>query len=324
MYSGSLLSDAAILHQAAGWLDNQPEKYVLLITVVETFGSSPAPAGSIMVCNVDNEFAGSVSGGCIEQDLLPKLQALDFRNTAHYYFDYGIDAGQAHSTGLTCGGNLRLLVERLEVSAQITPLLTAIQQRIPVQRRLCLNTGEVSLHSSDGTGLALFATGDSISRLYGPRWRLLLIGANHLAYCLAEIAHGLDFEVIITDPRPVLTPPPNALPVTLLQSDPEDAVRLHVTDARCAVIALSHNSNLDDAALADALQSPAFYVGALGSKNSARKRAQRLLALGVEQPKIDLMHAPVGLAIGSHRPNEIAIAIAAELIAQRNRVHQTK
>ncbi len=314
------LSDAAILSQALTWLSATPHQEVMLITVVATFGSSPAPPGSIMVFNGKDRIAGSISGGCIEQDLLPKLRRLNFQSSTHFFFEYGIDTAQAQRTGLTCGGQLKLLAESLRTPAQVIPLLDAINNRTLIQRRLCLRTGEVSLHRATHPGVDLQLTGDVCARYYGPRWRLVLIGTNHLAYGLAAMAHTLDFEILICDPRSILTPPPRSFPLLLLAGEPEEAVRDYAQDQRCAVIALSHNPNLDDAALAEALQGPAFYVGALGSKHSAQKRIQRLLALGVAPERISSLHAPVGLDIGSRQPQEIAIAIAAQLIAQRNRM----
>ncbi len=313
-----LLTDRYVLAQASLWLQDPTIARTYLVTVIKTFGSSPAPAGTIMAINSAGATAGSVSGGCIELDILRLLPTMDFSRHGHQQLDYGVSDAIAHRTGLTCGGQLSLLVEQLHSPAQIQPLLHAIDSRLPLRRQLCLATGEISLHAQ-GADAADFTIDElHVQRVFGPLQRLVLIGANHLAYNLAQLAHALAFEVIVCDPRPDFAPPPTNAPLSLHKITAEEAVRRFVTDRRCALIALSHNPNIDDAALADALPGPAYFVGALGSRMTAAKRKQRLQALGVADSAIDRLHSPVGLAINSRRPEEIAIAITAQLLALRH------
>jgi xanthine dehydrogenase accessory factor len=310
-------ADHEVLAAAADWLDAGHGVY--LVTVARTWGSAPRPAGSLLAVREDGEFVGSVSGGCIEEDLAARLAARVGPQVFPAIETYGVSAEQTYRFGLPCGGRLDLLVERLASAAPVRAVLSAMDERRVVSRRVCLSTGEASLHAA-ASDEAFQLDGDYASKVFGPRWRLLLIGAGQLSRHVAEMALALDYHVIVCDPREEYARAWAVAGAELDTGMPDDVVRARATDARAAVVALTHDPRLDDLALMEALVSRAFYVGALGSKANNAKRRARLAELGLTASQLAHLHGPVGLPIGSRTPAEIAIAILAELTAERHGV----
>lgn len=311
-------ADREVLTAAAGWLESGHDVY--LATVVRTWGSSPRPPGSLLAVRAaDGAFAGSVSGGCVEDDLAARLAAHGARMALPAIESYGVDAEQTHRFGLPCGGRLDLAIERLVSAEPLRAILRALDERRLVRRRLCLSTGEVSLHEGTGNEEFRFDRAN-VEKLFGPAWRLILIGAGQLSRFVAQMAPALDYQVIVCDPREDYAAQWQVAGAPLDTRSPDEAVKALAVDARSAVLALTHDPRLDDLALMEALSSPAFYVGALGSRmNSARRRA-RLAALDLPPSALARLHAPVGLPIGSRTPAEIAVAVLAELTAVRRGV----
>lgn len=309
-------ADHEVLTASAEWLDAGQRVY--LATVARTWGSSPRPAGSMMAVRAeDARFVGSVSGGCIEDDLSARLAAQGISQALPRIESYGVNTEQTHRFGLPCGGRLDLVVEQLSSAEPLRLILRAMETRRLVQRRICLSTGEVSLHAAERDAQFHF-DGDNLVKLFGPAWRLLLIGAGQLSRFVAQIAQALDYEVVVCEPREEYAPSWSVANVTVDIRSPDEAVRALACDTRTAVLALTHEPTLDDLALMEALHSPAFYVGALGSRNNNAKRRQRLASLDLPATAIARLHGPVGLPIGSRTPAEIAVAILAELTAVRN------
>jgi len=309
-------ADREVLETAADWLDAGHGVY--LVTVAHTWGASPRPSGSLLAVRADDaRFVGSVSGGCVEDDLSARLAAGGASQALPRIERYGVTPEQTHRFGLPCGGRLDLVVERLASAEPLRRILQVMDARRLTARRVCLATGEVSLHAAGRDAVFRF-DGENLIQVFGPAWRLLLIGAGQLSRFVAQMAQALDYEVIVCDPREEYAAQWQSGDAALDTRSPDDAVRALVRDARSAVLALTHDPRLDDLALMEALVSPAFYVGALGSHaNNARRRA-RLKQLDLPPSTIEKLHGPVGLPIGSRTPAEIAIAILAELIAVRN------
>lgn len=309
-------ADREVLTAAAEWLDAGHGVY--LVTVAHTWGSSPRPPGALLAVRADDaRFVGSVSGGCVEDDLSARLAATGARLTLPRIESYGVTPEQNHRFGLPCGGRLDLVVEKLASAEPLRVMLRAMDQRRLTARRVCLATGEASLHAAERDAVFRF-DGENLVKVFGPAWRLLLIGAGQLSRFVAQMAQALDYEVIVCDPREEYLAQWQVAGTTLDARSPDEAVRERVRDARSAVLALTHEPKLDDLALMEALGSPAFYVGALGSRaNNARRRA-RLASLDLPPAAIARLHGPVGLPIGSRTPAEIAVAILAELTAVRN------
>lgn len=285
-----------------------------LATVVRTYGSSPRPAGSMAAIRDDGAVVGSVSGGCIEQDLIERvgngLPALP------QCLSYGGTPLENQRIGLPCGGRLEIVFEPAPDAAIVEQLCTALQSAQPIARRLSLVTGGSTLFPDE---TATFAwDGSTLVTVHRPQLRLLIVGAVHTARYLAEMAQALEYAVLVCDPREEYRATWNVAGTTLLDGMPDDAVQAIRPDARTAIVALTHDPKLDDMALMEALHSDAFYIGALGSRRNQAQRRERLALLDLGPEQIAKLRGPVGLPIGSHTPAEIAVAILADLIAVRN------
>jgi xanthine dehydrogenase accessory factor len=307
--------DIQVLQAVLGWL--RAGHKVALVTVLRTWGSSPRPPGSLLAMNGAGQYVGSVSGGCVEEALLARYRDGEIAGPAPTQVDFGIDRQQAARMGLPCGGRLEVLVEQLDAAESIAQLLLRLDQGELVARKVVLIGGETSL--SPGAGGAEFQLSDTeLIKTFGPTWQLLIIGDGQLARHLASMAQQLDYRVIICDPREgfeVATPPEG---VQFTRAMPDDAVRHLSAQPRTAIVTLAHDPKQDDLGLSAAMESRAFYIGALGSSRSALARQSRLQALGYSTQQIGRIHGPAGLRIGSKRPAEIAVSILAEITAQRN------
>lgn len=314
-------TDLDILQTAVDWLEQNHN--VALVTVVNTWGSSPRPRGSMLVMREDGIHAGSVSGGCVEDDLLQRYKNGQLAQSNPNRINYGVDRQDALRHGLPCGGRLELVIEQLESATPLKAIIGKIQQGQLIRRRLCMNTGEASLHQLKPTDEVydFFYSDDEMVKVYGAAWHMLLIGAGHLSRYVANIANMLDYRVSVCDPREQYQPGWDITGLQFSRQMPDDIVKSLTNPGRCLVIALSHDPKLDDMALMQALVEDFFYVGALGSRRSSEQRKARLLQLGITQNQLSKLHAPVGLAIGSHTPAEIAVAIMAQITALRNKIH---
>ena len=309
--------DFEVLKRSADWVEQG--RRVLLVTVVRTWGSSPRPEGAMHAVRDDGHVVGSVSGGCIEDDLIDRVRKDGIKATRAEAVTYGVSADEARRFGLPCGGTIRLVLEPLTRESGIRALLREIEEGHLVARRLDIASGLATLHPTRATEGLRF-DGRTLVTIHGPRYRMLVIGASQLSKYLAQIAVGLDYRVTICDPREEYTETWDIPGVTLVRTMPDDTVRAMGLDERCAVVALTHDPKLDDLALMEALKSPAFYVGALGSRANNAKRRERLREFDVTPAEIARLHGPIGLYIGSRTPPEIAVSILAEITAVKNGV----
>ena len=308
-------TDREILETAVSWLEQGFR--AALVTVAKTCGASPRPVGSLMLMREDGVCSGSVSGGCVEEDLVQRYRDGQIGATFPTMIDYGINRQEATRLGLPCGGRLELLIEQLDSAPRLQTLLTKIKTNELVARRVCLTTGEVSLHPASADD-DFYYSDAYLKKTFGPCWQILLIGAGHLSEYVAQIAMMMNYCIIICDPRESDSDKSAFDGCIIVNSMPDDAVQTYANHARSIVVALTHDPKLDDMALLDALSSPAFYVGAIGSKLNCDKRRERLKTMGVTAPQLQRLHAPVGLPIGSHSPPEIAVSIMAEITALRH------
>jgi xanthine dehydrogenase accessory factor len=308
--------DLQVLTQARDW--HHAGHAVRLVTVIETWGSAPRPPGALLAMCGDGQVVGSVSGGCVEDDLIERVRQGE-QVARPSLIAYGVTKEEAARFGLPCGGNLRLVQEPLADCAWIDEVLRRTAQHELVARRLELSSGAVTIEPA-ARGEAFSFDGRVMRALFGPRWRLLVIGAGQLSRVLAQMALALDFEVICCDPREEYHLGWDVPGTTFSKAMPDDLVLELQLDAHCAVVAVTHDPKLDDMALLEALKSPAFYVGALGSRRNTATRKQRLALFDLSADEIARLHGPIGLDIGSRTPAEIAVAILAELIAVRHGV----
>ena len=305
-------TDLSVLKSAVDWL--KAGHPVAIATVVQTWGSAPRPVGSWLAIRQDGQVAGSVSGGCVEDDLIRRVQTEILTRNIPEMVVYGVSQQEAARFGIPCGGTLRLLIEPKPELAVLEKLLNAISSQQITLRSVDLLTGKSTLE--DGDRNDLFFCNEKVMRTtYGPRWRMVLIGAGQLSLYTADFALASDFEVIVIDPREEYAEGIARNDVTFIKGMPDDILLDLGIDAHTAVIALTHDPKLDDMALMEALKSPAFYVGALGSKINTQKRKERLLEFDVTKAQVEKLHGPVGLHIGALTPPEIAVSIMAEVIA---------
>lgn len=320
-------ADLQVLGQLVKWLEAGERAW--LCTVVSTWGSSPRPVGSLLCCNERGEIAGSLSGGCIEEDLIDKLQQGELGAERPHLHIYGATSEEADKFNLPCGGQLHIVIEPFTDTAALDELrhiVSRLQARACTQRRLDIATGEFQVSDAERYQKLVFDGGEFVDtripgektlvQTYGPRFQLFLIGASQVSMYLAEFALKMDYHVVVCDPRDEMIAQWPVDGVQLIEAMPDDAVKAH-TDAFTAVIALTHDPRIDDMGLMEALKTNAFFVGAMGSTRTSAKRRERLLLLDLSEEEIGRLHAPVGLPIGSKTPAEIAISILAQLTALR-------
>lgn len=312
--------DNEVLNQVNTWLD--AGRRCWLATVVQTWGSSPRPVGSLFTCDPEGHVAGSLSGGCVEDDLLEKLQRGELADQHAQFFQYGITAEETEKLGLPCGGHLYVVVEPLEPTDRYRQhfghLKDRLEARRTVRRRVDLQQRTFDFQDVDSyEPLAWNPETEVLEHTYGPRQQLFIIGAGMVSKYLAELAQTLDYEVTVCDPREHLLKDFNVTGVRLINDMPDDAVKAHASDRASAIAALTHDPRIDDMGLMEALKTDAFYIGAMGSARTSANRRERLHALDLSEAEIDRLHAPIGLPIGSKTPPEIAVAVMAEILAIR-------
>lgn len=291
-----------------------------LVTVAQTWGSAPRPAGAWMALRDDGRVQGSVSGGCIEDDMIARMLDGRIAGSQPFVLRYGVTREEANRFGLPCGGTLELVVEPAPDAAQLAELTARIEAGQLVRREIELDSGAVRILDAC-RGEALHWDGRLLGTIHGPHWRLLIIGAGQIARYLAPMAQALDYAVSICDPREEYSVEWDVPGAPLVAGMPDDAVLAMGPDPHTAIVALTHDPKLDDMALLEALKSPAFYVGALGSRVNNAARKERLLKyFDLSEGEVGRLHGPIGIHIGSRTPPEIAVSILAEMTAVKNGV----
>jgi xanthine dehydrogenase accessory factor len=317
---------------------------IALATVVETWGSAPRPAGGKMALTADGRITGSVSGGCVENAVVQAGKET-LSSGRPQLLHYGVSDDTAWSVGLACGGSLDIYIERLDPGL-FAPVDAALRAEKPVAVATVIRGPEGEL----GKKLALFedgsvtggideaalsearaaltkgascrvqnATREIFVDVLLPAPRLVVVGGVHIAIALVSLAKTLGFRTILVDPREAFGSAkrfPHADQIVL--EWPDRALEKIGVNSSTAIAVLTHDPKLDDPALIAALASPAFYVGALGSRRTHEKRRVRLLAAGMTDAELSRLHAPIGLDLGGRSPEEIALAIMAQIVGVRS------
>ena len=324
--------DDTALARAAAWLAEG--KGVALATVVATWGSSPRPPGSLLAVDGDGAFAGSVSGGCIEGAVIAEAREVIASGTPRQ-LEYGVSDEEAWAVGLACGGSMKVYVEKLTRP----DLVHALRTQRPIALITQLENGSHALVTatdvhgdlvlSDETAAAArraltedrcaLVDHGTFVRVFNPPLRMIVVGAVHVAQSLAPMAALAGFAVTVVDPRRAFATAERFPGVTLRHDWPDEALEDLAPDARTAVVTLVHDPKLDDPGLEAALNSPAYYVGALGSRKTHGERLRRLATRGFSDDALARIHGPVGLDLGGRAPAEIAVSILAQAVAARYR-----
>ena len=282
-----------------------------LATVVSTWGSAPRPRGSHMLVHADGRFEGSVSGGCVENDIM-ETAAQVIAGAPFQLKRYGVADADAWEVGLPCGGEIAVMVQPVSAEGFAPELFDRIAEARGDGRALTVTTDLATGHSD----LRPQETGEVFLNRYDPPRRLLIVGAVQIAQALARLAAALGVETVVIDPRARFLTPERFPGVTLDDRWPDEAIEAYRPGPATAVVTLSHDTKIDDPALLAALATDAAYVGALGSRRSHAARRERLAALGVTDANLDRIDAPVGIDIGAIGPSEIALSIAAAMVGR--------
>ena len=310
--------DVTVLRTLRDW--RLSGRRALLATVVRTWGSSPRPVGSIMALADDGAMVGSVSGGCIEDDLIARYSGSAMPDGPPTLVKYGVSADEAQRFGLPCGGTLELLLEYSPEAKSLQAIVSELEGGKLMERTVALTDGAVRLNVADSPA-ALRVDDQSLTNTFGPEYRMLIIGAGQLSEYLSTMAKFSGFAVTLCDPR-IEHRSSWAVPgVAITTEMPDDAVLAFRPDRRSCVVALTHDPKLDDLALLEALESDAFYVGAIGSRRNAASRRERMVEhFGQTAESLVRLRGPIGIYIGSKTPPEIAVSVMAEILAVKNGV----
>jgi len=326
--------DPSIIQRALAW--RAEGRNVALATVIQTWGSAPQPVGSQLAVDEKGNFIGSVSGGCVEGEVIAEAAEV-LSSGKPKMLQFGVEDKIAWKAGLACGGTIRIFLEPLEGAGDDASLLHRLTDDIAARRKAVLvtdlaNGARALAHGPDKLGPDLApalaeafshnrsiavpgSQGEIFINVYAPTTRLVVVGAVHVAQALAPIARALGYDVVIVDPRAAFATQERFGDARILQDWPDEALPALGLDAATAVVLLSHDAKLDDAAVIAALRSDAFYVGALGSRKTHSNRVERLKQAGLTAAEIARIHAPIGLDIGAQGASEIAVSIIAEIVA---------
>mgnify|MGYP002629669898 CR=1 FL=1 len=297
--------DIDILRSAVDWRRAGSPSAIAI--VVATWGSAPRPLGSLMAVNADGSFVGSVSGGCVEGEVVTEALAL-LRDGGVKRLDFTVSDDDARRTGSVCGGQLTVFIA--PVIDSLLACLETLIERQTATLTINLTDGASSVSTNVDPGVIeppLFA------RVFAPPLRLLIVGGVHIAQALVQMATAADYQITLIDPRDGWATAERFPGVTIDKGWPSNAIAGLAPDPRTAIVTLSHDSKLDDPALAEAVTSPAFYIGALGNPRTHAARLERLREFGVSDQAAARIHGPIGLRIGAKTPAEIAVSILAEM-----------
>lgn len=310
--------DTDVILTAEEWVNTGHR--VALATVISTWGSAPRPIGSLLVVRDDGLMTGSVSGGCVENMVVQAADAL-LKGAAPQIMEFGVSEDDAWAVGLACGGTIRVHVGHGDDIAEI-----ARRVRAKESFAYCISLGDQPSYFATSADPVMAAAierdtsrhvetpdGTVFARIFRPQPRLLIVGAVHIAMPLVQIAQTAGYDVTIIDPRTAFTHNDRFPGVRIVTDWPDDALESLALDGGTAVVTLTHDPKIDDPALFVALQSKAFYVGALGSLKTQAQRRVRLKEMGIDDATLTRLHGPVGLSIGAATPAEIAISVMAEI-----------
>ena len=302
-----------ILTPMSVWL--KEKRKVALATVISTWGSAPRPVGGQMAIDSNGEIIGSVSGGCVEGAVIN--EGINSINDGKLRIkDYGISNDMAWEVGLACGGELKILIQPLNLEDEMVySIVENIKNREPT--KLIINCLTGSRHI-DNSIINQVSTYDKIKEEFvhviDPKPRLFIVGAVHIAQALISLAKIADFEIILIDPRDHFATEDRFPNCKIINEWPDTALSNFILDKATHLVTLTHDPKIDDPALIYTLKKDIGYIGSLGSKKTHNKRCERLIDIGFCQSDLSKIHGPIGLNIKAKTPAEIAVSIMAEII----------
>lgn len=311
-----------ILTPMSVWL--KENRKVSLATVISTWGSSPRPVGGQMAIDSNGEIIGSVSGGCIEGAVITEgINSINDGKTR--VKDYGISNNMAWEVGLACGGELKVLIQPLDIQDKIVfSIVNSIKNREAVKLRIDCSNGLRIIDNALTNQTSLYdKEKNEFIHVIDPKPRLFVVGAVHIAQALISLAAITDFEIILIDPREHFATEKRFPNCKILTEWPDIALSRFNLDKSTHLVTLTHDPKIDDPALIYSLKKNIGYIGSLGSKKTHQKRCERLTSLGFSDNDINKIHAPIGLDIKGKTPAEIAVSIIAEIISFRRKSHDS-
>jgi xanthine dehydrogenase accessory factor len=305
-----------ILTPLSIWLKDK--RKIALATVISTWGSSPRPVGGQMAIDQNGEIIGSVSGGCIEAAVITEgIKSLSDGKTR--VKDYGISNDMAWEVGLACGGELKVLIQPLQIEDKIIfSIVESIRKREVIKLKINTKSGLRTIDKSISQQSSSFnQLMNEFIHIIDPKPRLFIIGAVHIAQELVKLATIADFEITLIDPRDHFATKKRFPNCQIINDWPDIALSKFKFDKATHLVTLTHDPKIDDPALIYSLKKNIGYVGSLGSKKTHQKRCERLSLLGFNQNDLNKIHGPIGLDIKAKNPAEIAISILGEIIQFR-------
>ena len=329
------MNEKEIYTKILQWLNNKKE--VAIANVIETWGSSPRPVGSIMAVNSDHEIIGSVSGGCVESFVFGKaLEVIKYNKVET--LEFGVTNSKAWEVGLTCGGKIKVFLEKishknLDFIKKINETYTKNKIMVIATR---LNDGKRDIFDNALTnkpkhklkinfntiksGIRLLDNQEWFLKVFQNNAKIIIIGAVHIAEPLINFASDLTYEVFLIDPRSTFNEK-KFNNIKIYKEWPDEALKKITIDQNTAIVTLTHDPKLDDPALEYSLKTNAFYIGCLGSKKTHESRVLRLKKKGINEEQLKKLNGPIGLTIGAKTPSEIAISIISQIILFKNTIN---
>ena len=310
-----------ILTPTSLWL--KQKRRIALATVISTWGSSPRPVGGQMAIDENGEIIGSVSGGCIEGAVIS--EGIDsIKDGKSRIKDYGISNDMAWEVGLACGGELKVLIQPLNLEDEIVySIVDSIKKRKVVKLKINYSNGDRIIDNTINNQISYFdKSNNEFIHIIDPKPRLFIIGAVHIAQALVSLANVADYEIVLIDPRDHFATKDRFPNCKIINEWPDEALSKFHLDSSSHLVTLTHDPKIDDLALIFCMKKNFGYIGSLGSKKTHNKRCERLLEKGFDEIELSKIHAPIGLDIKAKTPAEIATSILAEIINYRRNNHE--
>jgi xanthine dehydrogenase accessory factor len=310
-----------ILTPTSFWL--KEKRRIALATVISTWGSSPRPVGGQMAIDENGEIIGSVSGGCIEGAVIS--EGIDsIKDGKSRIKDYGISNDMAWEVGLACGGELKVLIQPLNLEDEIVySIVDSIRKRKTVKLKIDCSNGDRIIDNTIHNQISHFdKLNNEFIHIIDPKPRLFIVGAVHIAQALVSLGNVADYEIILIDPRDHFATKDRFPNCKIINEWPDEALSKFHLDSSSHLVTLTHDPKIDDLALIFCMKKNFGYIGSLGSKKTHNKRCERLFEKGFDEIELSKIHAPIGLDIKAKTPAEIATSILAEIINYRRNNHE--